>query len=225
MSAERGSWRSIAGAGFVCTFVLSSCATGGDEASDRPSHEHLYSSASLVSVDSPADAVAFSDTVAVFTITHDGVIEGNPQDTGGAWIDGRHGSIQIDEVIWSRSDAKQPPSTFTTHLPGWFHPQGQDDGVPMRAEHGVRAEVGPTYLAPILFLSGEWGFSDTALFMVIDGRVIVSAEQQSELAHTLKGLSLAEAADVFDRATPSPESGPLNGTTTDQLEAIGVSVD
>ncbi|WP_166139412.1 hypothetical protein [Nocardioides ochotonae] len=134
---------------------------------------------------------------------------------------GRRVSVRIDDVLWKRAGADQPPMSFEAQAPGWYH-DDDDQMIPMRAEDGVRLEVGKTYLAAVIFID-SWGFDGNYL-EVVDGVVTAARQQESLLATQLDGKTVDEAAKVIAAARAEPGAGPLGATTADQLESVGVSV-
>ena len=196
----------------VCAAVwpLAGCGEGGPE-------EAVVDLDSYVALDSPGDVVTWADTVAVVTVVSEEEVSG-AEDTGDEPLLGRRVVVRVEDVVWSRPGTEQPPATFKTEAPGWVR---DDDGLaPMRERSGIRVEVGGTYLAPIVFIDG-WGF-DAAL-EVEDG-VVVAAQQDTTWAQVLDGRSVEEAAEVLATVEPDGESGPLRGTTQEQLRAIGVDL-
>jgi hypothetical protein len=101
------------------------------------------------------------------------------------------------------------------HLRGWYR---DDDGklIPMRSETGIRMEVGKTYVAPVIYLFGQWGFDDSVLEGV-DGVISAARHQNFAMAAELDGKSVEETAKVLSNAR-------LRETTEEQLKAIGVDV-
>lgn len=199
------------------------CATSdGSPSEDGASaDEYVYAGGSAVAVDSADNAVTWSDTVAVFTVVSGRPLAHERPEEESAII-GRRVTIQIDSIAWKRADGEQPPESFETQAPGWYR---DDDGklIPMRGETGIRIEVGKTYIAPIVYLFGQWGFDDSVL-EVVDGVISAAQDQNFALAVELDGKSVAEAAKVLSSARPVPKSGPLRETTEEQLRAIGIDV-
>lgn len=196
----------------VAVVLLAGCGEDGLE-------EAVVDLDSYIALDSLGDVVTWADTVAVVTVVSEEQAPG-AEDTGDEPLLGRRVVVRVEDVVWSRPGTEQPPATFETQAPGWVR---DDDGglTPMRDRSGIRVEVGGTYLAPIVFIDG-WGF-DAALG-VEDGVVVAAPQQDTTWAQVLDGRTVEEAAEVLATAEPDEESGPLRGTTQEQLEAIGVDV-
>ena len=58
----------------------------------------------------------------------------------------------------------------------------------------------------------------------VEDGVVVAAQQDTTWAQVLDGRSVEEAAEVLATVEPDGESGPLRGTTQEQLRAIGVDL-
>lgn len=165
--------------------------------------------------------MTWADTVAVFTVVSERAASpGTPANDSP--VIGRLVTIEIDKVVWSRAGGEQPPRSFETQAPGWYRGDGAEL-LAMRSESGVRMEVGTTYIAPVIYLFGQWGFDDS-LLEVRDGLVDAAPNQDFALAAELDGGSVEEAAEVLSSARPVPDSGALRDTTDEQLAAIGVDL-
>lgn len=203
------------------------CCVAGCGINDEPridsSEERLYEGGKVVAVDSATDAVTWTDTVAVITVTSDRVVPGGEgAEQGASWMDGRLATFRIDKVLWSRPGTQQPPPTFECQVAGWFRSEGEQ-GIPMRDRHGVRFEVDRTYVAPIGYVFDQWGAWPSSSFEVVEGKIQLGIGQDSELAKALAGKPPEDVSMLFAEAKPDPNfSEHLNGTTAQQLEAIGV---
>ncbi|MQW77994.1 hypothetical protein GHK92_19175 [Nocardioides sp. dk4132] len=179
----------------------------------------MYEASNLIDIDSASAAVTWSDTLAVFTVESERAL---PAPSGEEKVlAGRRVTVRVDDVVWKRAGAEQPPASFEAQADGWVY--GDDDQmIPMRAEDDVRLEVGKTYLAPIIRIYA-WGFGGNYL-EVVDGVVSAAPYQDSPLAVQLDGKTVEEAAKVIAAARAEQGAGPLAATTAEQLEATGVDI-
>ncbi|WP_143202259.1 hypothetical protein [Streptomyces sp. CB01249] len=106
----------------------------------------------LLPSDTLTDWVTYGDHLVVATVTGQRELAPTPEETeaGEGYIP-RVISLRIDNVLWSRNEAPNAPSTFETDIDGWqFHGDRRDA---VRMEGEPMLEVGKQYVLPILYFS------------------------------------------------------------------------
>lgn len=225
----RGRWIGIALLAVLTP--LAGCGQAADgEAADGADRkdEMVTEGAQLFALDTPRDVVTWTDTVAVITVTGDRTVSGEEPGIpeGGSWMNGRELSIELDQVLWSRPDSKQPPEAFECTGAGWWIQDGNvEHPTPMRQDGGLRFEMGKSYVAPVFLVGGEWGVSELAAFPLIDGTVEPTADQDTPFATAVTGKSIAEVGELMGGTAPqTSDAGDLRAGTGAQLKQIGVEI-
>jgi hypothetical protein len=170
------------------------------------------------------DWVTYADQVVVVRPTSEREIPATEEerDAGEGYL-GRSANLDVDKVLWSRSEAPAAPRSLTLDVAGWAFKDGQ------RQEFAVhdtpRLEVGHTYIVALARLEdGTWSVLGSGASLPYDGGVIGNGESEGETVKTAKsaptGFSAARSAPGTSREEDDSVEAQVHGKSEDALVAL-----
>lgn len=200
----------------VCLTTVG-CGGSGDggsaTASSTPTSRHLVADGlARLPAETPEDLVTYGDAVVVTRVVSDEDIRPSeaeddlPEDDQ---VVGRRLQVEVEETVWQRGGADDPPRSFEYEGLGWVG--SGDERIPMVSESGVREEVGDRYLMVIVLYPEGWApLASSTTRPVKQGQVVWNDEGAQEPTQDETALST-----LFDGRSPREIGRSLAATEPD----------